>query len=159
MLAMGSVQSCSKWWLLPQRSWSAALHAPLWLSPWFRHLTHGTFWRSVHILPTFYPLLHVLTQIFVLAQITGSCSSPVLSDPLKYSRLFRTISPDTSVVPARFKVMEEFHWSKFATVHEPANLFSSVSLLHMHFSKFFWKACNSSNECLEICVLMAFTQW
>lgn len=64
--------------------------------------------------------------------MAGSCTSHELSDRDKFGRFFRTVAPDTAIVPARFKLMEEFQWTKFASAHEPAKLFTTVrSLLLM----------------------------
>ncbi|ELU12505.1 hypothetical protein CAPTEDRAFT_140881, partial [Capitella teleta] len=72
------------------------------------------------------PLSRVLDE-WNLASLSGSSTSVELQDRTKYPRFFRTLGPDTAATQAKFSIMESFGWKKFATVHEPYALFSTVT--------------------------------
>ena len=68
---------------------------------------------------THIPILHL--------QISYGSSSPTLSDRDMFPKFFRTIPSETQSNSARFALMEQYNWTKVATLHETRNVFTLVS--------------------------------
>ena len=68
---------------------------------------------------THIPILHL--------QISYGSSSPTLSDRDMFPKFFRTIPSETQSNSARFALMQQYNWTKVATLHETRNVFTLVS--------------------------------
>ncbi|ELT92412.1 hypothetical protein CAPTEDRAFT_123994 [Capitella teleta] len=62
-----------------------------------------------------------------LTVVSYSATSPALSDRERYPRFFRTVAPDTCVIPARRAMMEYYGWNKIGTIHETYEIFTAVT--------------------------------
>ncbi|ELT90594.1 hypothetical protein CAPTEDRAFT_145194 [Capitella teleta] len=71
-----------------------------------------------------------LTESVVFWNVTSvsyGATSDSLSDRQRYPRFYRTVAPDSCVVPARMKIMEHFGWNAVSTVHQVDEIFSVVT--------------------------------
>lgn len=59
-------------------------------------------------------------------QLGFGTSSPVLSDKTRFPKFYRIIPPDNNKNTARIGLMEEFNWSKIATIHHSSEFFAMV---------------------------------
>ena len=69
---------------------------------------------------------HIFTSFCTIHQVSPTSSSPVLSNREQYPLFYRTISPESQINSARVRMIQQFGWTRVATIHENHQLFSAV---------------------------------
>ena len=63
----------------------------------------------------------------LLLQLSYGSSSPVLSNRKRFPNFFRLVSPDQMMNPAKIALIQEFNWTKVATINQALEFFSVVN--------------------------------
>jgi len=63
----------------------------------------------------------------VCLQLSYSSASPKLSDKNTYKRFCRVFPAESSFNPAKFDLLDAFHWTKVGTLHQVEDIFKEVS--------------------------------